>query len=128
MDAKGIATVKFTIEKEQYEGRFYVTPLGSQVVLGTSFMKDYETRITIGKTSSLYIGGKPVELLQLGSPSQPVLSACEVVVEPEREMNIPAMVRDPEQVTIQTLYEPKTTLFRECGLMAPSALVTSTRE
>ena len=86
-------------------------------------MKDYETRITIGKTSSLYIGGKPVELLQLGSPSQPVLSACEVVVEPEREMNIPAMVRDPEQVTIQTLYEPKTTLFRECGLMAPSALV-----
>ena len=33
------------------------------------------------------------------------------------------MVRDPEQVTIQTMYEPKTTLFREYGLMAPSALV-----
>ena len=55
MDAKGIATVKLTIAKEQYEGRFFVTPLGSQVVLGTRFMKDYETRITIGKTSSMYI-------------------------------------------------------------------------
>ena len=41
MDAKGIVTVKLTIAKEQYEGRFYVTSLGSQVVLGTSFMKDY---------------------------------------------------------------------------------------
>ena len=62
-----------------------MTPLGSQVVLGTSFTKDYETRITIGKTSSLYIRGKPVELLQLGSPSQPVLSVCKVAVEPERD-------------------------------------------
>ena len=38
-------------------------------------------------------------------------------------MNIPAMVKDPEQVVIQTLYEPKATMFREYGLMAPSALV-----
>ena len=69
MDAKGIETFKLMIAKEQYESRFYVTPRGIKVVLGTSFIRDYKTRITIGKTSSLYIGGKPVELLQLGSSS-----------------------------------------------------------
>ena len=40
----------------------------------------------------------------------------------EREMNIPAIVRNPEKVIIQTFYEPKATLLREYGLMAPSSL------
>ena len=111
------------IGKEQYEGRFYVTPRGSQVVLGTSFMKDYEVRITIGQTSSCYIGGKPVELLELGTPSQPVLSACEVEIGAKEERNIPVVAKDPIHATTQALYEPMPALFRTCGIMAPEALV-----
>ena len=40
-------------------------------------------------------------------------------------MNIPAFVKNPKQVSVQTLYEPKSTLFREYGLIAPGALMES---
>ena len=123
MKTKGIVNLKFTIGEDKFEARFYVPRFGNQVVLGTSFMEDYETRIIVGKDLKCYINGKHVPLVETGLEPQKVMTTCAARIEPGMTQDIEVQIKNPEEVVDQTMYEPATALYRKHGVVAMGAIV-----
>ena len=123
MKVKGIATTKVKIGGESYEAKFYVTDLGAQAVIGTSFMVDYAVKISLGEPPSCTIRGERVPLLVSGDATQRVCVMHTMTVPPKQEANVPVQVQHPEESGMSELFEPTSTLRRKHGIVAPDMLV-----
>ena len=123
MVVKGIATTKVKIGNESYEAKFYVTDLGAQAVLGTSFMVDYAVKISLGEPPYCTVRGERVPMIVSGDVSQRVCILNAVTIAPYQEMNIPVQVKNPVLSEGCELFEPTMTLRRKHGVMAPGMLV-----
>ena len=123
MVVKGIATTKVKIGNESLEAKFYVTDLGAQAVLGTSFMVDYAVKISLGEPPYCTIRGERVPMIVSGDVSQRVCVMNAVTIAPRQEMHVPVHVKHPEQSGCCELFEPTTTLLRKHGVVAPGMLI-----
>ena len=123
MEVKGIISTKIKVGAESYEAKFYVTRLGTQAVLGTSFMTDYAMKISLGEPPTCMIRNERVELIVSGDRSQRVRIMQTITVKPKEEMQIRVNVKNPHEVAGQELFEPSMLLRRKHGITAPEALV-----
>ena len=123
MAVKGIATTKVKIGNESFEAKFYVTDVGAQAVLGTSFMVDYAVKISLGEPPYCTIRGERVPMIVSGDVSQRVCVMKPVTIGPYQEAHIPVQVKYPDKSGCCELFEPTSTLRRKHGVIAPGMLV-----
>ena len=123
MIVKGIASMKIKIGNENYEAKFYITNLGAQAVMGTSFMTDYAVKISLGEPPMCTIRGERVPLIVSGDVTQRVCVMNAVTIQPHQEALVTVRVKDPGGCAASELFEPTITLRRKHGVVAPGMLV-----